>query len=167
MNCIIGIVLVVVLTTIVFTMYCAMLVAGRSDENNKGYDDMILKKQLCPNCKTGKESYELDQHSESCPYIGYLKEGTCSFFESLENTSKKGIFSDLKNKQSFWNLRCTSLCRQRKRTLAETFIYSIISFVVDYVIWDDKEKIQMLIENLYERTVNKLQSINRMNISDK
>lgn len=49
---------------------------------------------------------------------------------------------------------------------AETFIYSIISFVVDYAIWDDKEKTQMLLENLYERTVNKLQSINRNNISD-
>ncbi len=40
---------------------------------------------------------------------------------------------------------------------AETFIYSIISFVVDYAIWDDREKTQMLLENLYERTVNKLQ----------
>ena len=49
---------------------------------------------------------------------------------------------------------------------AETFIYSIISFVVDYAIWDDKEKTQMLLENLYERTVNKLQNINKNNISD-
>jgi len=49
---------------------------------------------------------------------------------------------------------------------AETFIYSIISFVVDYAIWDDREKTQMLLENLYERTVNKLQNINKNNISD-
>ncbi len=39
---------------------------------------------------------------------------------------------------------------------AEIFIYSIISFVIDYVIWDDKEKTQMLLDNLYERITEKL-----------
>ncbi|MBQ8636461.1 MAG: TetR/AcrR family transcriptional regulator [Clostridia bacterium] len=34
---------------------------------------------------------------------------------------------------------------------AETFIYSIIAFVIDYAIWDDRDKTQMLLENLYER----------------
>ena len=34
---------------------------------------------------------------------------------------------------------------------AEVFIYSIISYVIDYAIWDDREKTQMLIENLYRR----------------
>ena len=34
---------------------------------------------------------------------------------------------------------------------AETFIYSIIAFVIDYVIWDDFEKTQMLLDNLYDR----------------
>ena len=34
---------------------------------------------------------------------------------------------------------------------AEVFIYSIIAFVIDYVIWDDGEKTQMLLENLYAR----------------
>ena len=51
-------------------------------------------------------------------------------------------------------------------TDADTFIYSIIAFVVDYAIWDDKEKTQMLLENLYERTVKKLQNISKKNISD-
>ena len=40
---------------------------------------------------------------------------------------------------------------------AEVFIYTIIASVIDYAIWDDREKTQMLLENLYERTVNKLQ----------
>ena len=39
---------------------------------------------------------------------------------------------------------------------AETFIYSIIAFVIDYAIWDDKEKTQMLLDNLYERIINVL-----------
>ncbi len=34
---------------------------------------------------------------------------------------------------------------------AETFIYSIIAFVIDYTIWDDGEKTQMLLDNLYNR----------------
>ena len=33
----------------------------------------------------------------------------------------------------------------------ETFIYSIIAFVIDYAIWDDRDKTQMLLENLYNR----------------
>lgn len=50
---------------------------------------------------------------------------------------------------------------------AEVFIYTIIASVIDYAIWDDREKTQMLLENLYERTMNKLQSINTINISNK
>lgn len=39
---------------------------------------------------------------------------------------------------------------------AETFIYSIIAYVIDYAIWDDREKTQMLLDNLYERTISTL-----------
>ena len=34
---------------------------------------------------------------------------------------------------------------------AETFIYSIIAFAIDYALWDDRDKTQMLLENLYDR----------------
>ncbi len=39
---------------------------------------------------------------------------------------------------------------------AEVFIYSTISYVIDYAIWDDREKTQMLLNNLYERTISTL-----------
>ncbi len=39
---------------------------------------------------------------------------------------------------------------------AETFIYSIIAFVIDYAIWDDGDKTQMLLDNLYDRIVEKI-----------
>lgn len=87
---------------VVVAMYCAMVVAGRSDDNgndeNNGGDDieMFFKKQICPRCKTGKDSYDLDQHSEACPYIGCWKKGKCSFFEPLDTTSKKAFLADLK-----------------------------------------------------------------------
>ncbi len=37
---------------------------------------------------------------------------------------------------------------------AETFIYSIIAFVIDYAIWDDRDKTQMLLDNLHDRIIN-------------
>ncbi len=40
---------------------------------------------------------------------------------------------------------------------AETFIYSIIAYVIDYAIWDDKEKTQMLLDNLYQRVMCKIE----------
>ena len=39
---------------------------------------------------------------------------------------------------------------------AEIFIYSIIAFVIDYAIWDDRDKTQMLLDNLYDRIVEKI-----------
>jgi len=39
---------------------------------------------------------------------------------------------------------------------AETFIYSIIAFVIDYAIWDDGDKTQMLLENLYDRILREI-----------
>ncbi len=39
---------------------------------------------------------------------------------------------------------------------AETFIYSIIAYVIDYAIWDDRGKTQMLLDNLRERVVRNL-----------
>lgn len=36
---------------------------------------------------------------------------------------------------------------------AETFIYSIIAYVIDYALWDDPDKTQMLLDKLYVRTI--------------
>ena len=39
---------------------------------------------------------------------------------------------------------------------AEIFIYSIIMAVIDFVIWDDREKTQMILNNLHRRIKDKL-----------
>ena len=39
---------------------------------------------------------------------------------------------------------------------AETFVYSIIAFVIDYAMWDDRDKTQMLLDNLYDRIVERI-----------
>lgn len=48
------------------------------------------RKKLCPNCKTGKETYELDRHSEYCPYIGAYSKNKCRYYVPLKQ-EKKGI----------------------------------------------------------------------------
>ena len=94
---------------VVVTMYCAMVVAGRSDyngneENTGGDDDMFLKKQICPRCKTGKYNYERDPKSEVCPYIGCWKRNKCHFYKPLEKEPKKGFLNGILNKQSNKNI---------------------------------------------------------------
>lgn len=50
---------------------------------------MIWKKQICPRCKTGKDSYELDKRSEACPYIGCWKMVNVHFMSRLKNLKKE------------------------------------------------------------------------------
>lgn len=104
MKILLGILAILILAFCVVAMYCAIIVAGRSDEeynnkdnNNGGDDDMFFKKQLCPKCAVGQRSYELDKHSDICPYIGCLKDGKCQFYVPLDNSSKIGLFKKNKN----------------------------------------------------------------------
>ncbi len=48
----------------------------------------------CPNCLTGKKTYELDKKSPFCPYINCYKakEHKCGFFVDM-NAKKGGILS--------------------------------------------------------------------------
>lgn len=94
---------ITILAFVLLAMMCAMIVAGRSDEqadmeNNEGADEMFWKKQICPRCKTGKYTYDLDPKSETCPYICCWKRNKCSFYKPLEKPSKPGIFQRNKNK---------------------------------------------------------------------
>lgn len=95
-----------ILAFIVVAMYCALIVAGRSDEqtnmeNNEGDDNEVFwNKKICPRCKTGKYTYDLDPKSEVCPYIGCWRRNKCSFYKPLNKEPKKVIFSGFKNKRS-------------------------------------------------------------------
>lgn len=107
MKLLLGILAILILAFCVVAMYCAIIVAGRSDEeynnkdNNNGEDnDMFFKKQICPKCKVGQETYRLDNKSEACPFIHCWHNNKCSAFEPLDKPSKNGIFSNIKNKRS-------------------------------------------------------------------
>lgn len=96
----------IIIAFIVVAMYCAMVVAGRSDENenngdnSEGDDDMFFRKQICPRCKTGKYTYDLDPKSEVCPYIGCWRRNKCHFYKPLNKTSQKGFLNRILNKES-------------------------------------------------------------------
>ena len=105
MKLLFGLIIGAAILAIVVALYCTLIIAGRSDdqakmENNEGDDDMFFNKLICPRCKTGKYTYDLDPKSDVCPYIGCWKRNKCHFYKPLEKGTKNGIFSGFKNEQS-------------------------------------------------------------------
>lgn len=106
MKYIIGLIVGIIVLFLIVAMYCALIVAGRSDEqtnmeNNEGDDDVFLKKQICPRCKTGKYTYDLDPKSVTCPYIGCWKCNKCHFYKPLEKISKEDKNEVAKKQQEY------------------------------------------------------------------
>ncbi len=56
----------------------------------------MLRRKLCPRCKTGKYTYELDPHSAECPYL-YCHDGKkCTMYEKLDESGRRpAIFKKL------------------------------------------------------------------------
>lgn len=46
--------------------------------------------QLCPNCKTGADSYRLDPKSPMCPYIQSHNGERCPFFLPIDESEASG-----------------------------------------------------------------------------
>ncbi len=104
MKLLFGFIIGTVILAIIVVLYCALTIAGRSNEqadmeNSKGAKKMFWRKPICPRCKTGKDTYELDKRSETCPYIGHWKKGKCQFYVPIEKSSKIGIFKKNKNEK--------------------------------------------------------------------
>lgn len=59
-----------------------------SRKNSKEAEDVNLRKQLCSKCKIGLESYEIDKHSESCPYLSCWKNNKCGFYKPIDKDLK-------------------------------------------------------------------------------
>ncbi len=53
----------------------------------------MFKRKLCPHCKTGKYTYELDPHSPECPYLSLHNGRKCSMYEKLDGPKKYGFLS--------------------------------------------------------------------------
>ena len=110
MKLLFGLIIGAAILAIVVALYCALIVAGRSDDesereiNNEEDDDMFFRKQICPRCKTGKYTYDLDPKSETCPYIGCWRRNKCSFYKPFDKNSKKRFLNGILNKQSDKNI---------------------------------------------------------------
>lgn len=48
------------------------------------------RKILCPDCKTGQESYKVDPNSEVCPYFSCYNGVRCSYYVPIEG--KDNVF---------------------------------------------------------------------------
>lgn len=49
-----------------------------------------MNRQLCPNCKTGAESYRLDPKSAECPYLVYHTGRECKMYVPLDEDGGDG-----------------------------------------------------------------------------
>jgi len=45
--------------------------------------------QLCPNCKTGLDTYLIDKRSPFCPYISFHNGKTCTKYVPLEKSDSE------------------------------------------------------------------------------
>lgn len=52
----------------------------------------MFGRKLCPHCKTGKRSYELDSHSPECPYIYCYNGKKCSMYEKLDEDKGRNVW---------------------------------------------------------------------------
>lgn len=52
----------------------------------------MFRRKLCPRCKTGKYTYELDKNSPECPYLSCCKGRKCSMYQKLEKPKKHAFF---------------------------------------------------------------------------
>ena len=53
----------------------------------------MFRKKLCPHCKTGKCSYELDPRSPVCPYLSCHNGKKCSMFKMLDEPEKRSFLN--------------------------------------------------------------------------
>lgn len=52
---------------------------------------MRLKRNICENCRTGREAYELDSNFPMCPYIASWENNKCNFYKPI-NAEEESIF---------------------------------------------------------------------------
>ena len=58
----------------------------------------MCRKKLCPHCKTGKYTYELDRHSPVCPYLSCHNGKKCSMFKMLDRPKKQSFLNRILDK---------------------------------------------------------------------
>lgn len=52
----------------------------------------MFRRKLCPHCKTGKRTYQLDSRSPECPYLACHNGKKCAMYKKLDEHKKQNIF---------------------------------------------------------------------------
>ena len=52
----------------------------------------MFRRKLCPHCKTGKRTYQLDSRSPECPYLACHNGKKCVMYKKLDEHKKQNIF---------------------------------------------------------------------------
>lgn len=55
----------------------------------------MCKRKLCPSCKTGQYTYELDKRSPVCPYLGCHNGKQCPMYVKLDKPKKDSFWRNL------------------------------------------------------------------------
>ena len=91
----------------------------------------MFRRKLCPHCKTGKYTYELDRHSPECPYLACHNGRKCAMYEKLDEPKKRSFLSRIFNKASYTppkNRACNGvfklfICHMERKLLAFATAY--------------------------------------------
>lgn len=60
---------------------------------------MVIRKYLCPNCKTGQQTYENNQKEPMCPYILHHNGRSCRYFVPIKMTGLQKWINKLKKRK--------------------------------------------------------------------
>lgn len=52
----------------------------------------MFKSKLCPYCKNGKKTYELDKNSPVCPYLYCHNGKKCTMYKKIDKPKKQTPF---------------------------------------------------------------------------
>ena len=76
------------------------MVVRHGEQTTKGLSALRslirFHKQLCPHCKNGKRTYELDEQSPMCPYLACHNGKTYAMFEKLKMPEEKRFWNRIK-----------------------------------------------------------------------
>lgn len=51
----------------------------------------MFRRKLCPHCKTGKRTYQLDNRSPECPYLACYNGRKCTMYKKLDEDKNQTI----------------------------------------------------------------------------
>ena len=69
--------------------------------------------QLCPNCKTGQDTYLLDNKNPFCPYLHFHNGASCKMYKSIKNKNKRKKHTKRRKGKFLSAFFCTLLWKNR------------------------------------------------------